>query len=259
MNKRQEELVRCLSELQFAKLEQLAERFAVSEETIRRDLLELEKSAPVKRVRGGAVYSASRAQEMEYARRMEVNQLEKRAIARLASEYINDGEALVLNNGTATLELARCLVDTKHNLTLVTNSLDIALLMNKNETNSVYLTAGYMRRHNKSLVGSLCADCLDNFKVDKTLLSVDGVSVEDGVTEYNTEEAAVIRKMMEIGRKHIILCESSKFREVVFHKVCDATGVDTIFTDWNIPAREVEAWAKIGVKVLAAPMPSSDK
>ncbi len=251
-SKRQNEIIRYLSEVKFSRNEELAARFGVSVETVRRDLMELEKKSAVKRVRGGAMYSGLRAQEMEYEKRMENSSEEKRAIARLAVEYINEGDALVMNNGTATLELARCLKESGKQLTVLTNSPGIAVLLNENKATSVYLTAGYMRKHNKSLVGSLCSDCLSNFKVDKTIFCVDGVSMEDGVTEYNTEEAAILRKMVEIGQTRMLLCEYARFSEVAFNKICEADQLHYIFTDWNMPAKEIKSWGQIGVKVVAA-------
>lgn len=252
-NKRQKEIIRFLSEAKFAKMEQLAEQFQVSLETIRRDLLELEKDSSIKRVRGGAVYNNLRAKEMEYEKKMENNQVEKHAIAKLAAEYINDGDAIAMNNGSTTLSLARYLLKSGKMLTVVTNSPDIALILSDNESNQIYLTSGYLRKHNKSLVGSTCRECLEDFRVDKTILSIDGISIEDGVTEYNTEEAAVLRKMLEIGHSKIILCEFNKFSEVAFNKVCSAEQVDYVFTDWNMPAKEIKAWNDIGVKVLVSP------
>ena len=252
-NKRQKEIIRFLSEAKFAKMEQLAEQFQVSLETIRRDLLELEKDSSIKRVRGGAVYNNLRAKEMEYEKKMENNQVEKHAIAKLPAEYINDGDAIAMNNGSTTLSLARYLLKSGKMLTVVTNSPDIALILSDNESNQIYLTSGYLRKHNKSLVGSTCRECLEDFRVDKTILSIDGISIEDGVTEYNTEEAAVLRKMLEIGHSKIILCEFNKFSEVAFNKVCSAEQVDYVFTDWNMPAKEIKAWNDIGVKVLVSP------
>lgn len=252
-SKRQNEMIRYLSETRFARIEQLAELYHVSMETIRRDLLELEKDSAVKRVRGGVVYNSLRAQEVEYEKRMENNQIEKHAIAKLAAGYINDGDAIVLNNGTATLELARRLAEMRKQLTVVTNSPNIALVLNENKGISVYLTSGYLRKHNKSLVGSLCSDCLDNFKVDKAFVNIDGISIEDGVTQYNTEEAAVVRKMLDIGHTKIVLCEYSKFNEVAFNRVCPAEYIDCIFTDWNISPKEVKSWGDINIKVMVAP------
>ena len=136
-NKRQGEIVRYLSEVKFSKIEQLAEVFQVSIETIRRDLLELEKDSSIKRIRGGAVYNNLRAQEMEFERKLEKNQMEKQAIARLASEYINDGDAIAMSNGTTSLALARCLAERKNQLTVITNSPDVAIVLNENKTLSL--------------------------------------------------------------------------------------------------------------------------
>ena len=249
---RQQDILRRLSEVKFLRLEQLSELYEVSPETIRRDLLELEKTALVKRVRGGAMYCSARAQEMEYAQRMQSNQIEKRAIAQQAVQYIQDGDALALNNGTATLEFARCLTKERNNLTIVTNSPEIALILNRNETNHVYVASGYLPSHNQSLVGSMCLDCLDAFKVDKVCVSIDGVSLDGGITEFNPEEAAIIRKMLDIGRTKIVLCEYVKFSELAFHRICPAEELDYIITDWTIPAKEIERWEGIGVKVVPA-------
>ena len=191
-NERQKEMIKYLYEVKFARAEQLSERFQVSLETVRRDLMVLEQGSSIRKVRGGAVYSNLRAKEMEFEKKME-------------------------------------------KLTVVTNSPDIALILSDNENNQIYLSSGYLRKHNKSLVGGMCNECLGNFKVDKTILSVDGISIQDGVTEYNTEEAATLRKMLEIGHTKMILCEFSKFSEVAFNKVCGADRND------------------IGVKVLSSP------
>ena len=249
-NERQKEIIRYLSEIKFAKAEQLADMFQVSLETIRRDLMELEKNTSIKRIRGGAVYSNMRAKELEFAKKMENNQIGKSAIANLAMEYINDGDAIAMNNGITTLALARCLQYGRNGLTVVTNSPDIALILTENDSNRIFLTAGYLRKHNKSLIGSMCNETLDLFKVDKTILSIDGISIVNGITEYNTEEASILKKMLEIGHTKMILCEYSKFSEVALNKVCPAERIDYVFTDWNMPLKDIKRWNDIGVKIL---------
>ena len=141
---------------------------------------------------------------------------------------------------------------------MVTNSPEIAMILSDNETNQVYLSSGYLRKHNKSLVGSMCNEYIGNFKVDKTILSIDGISMEDGVTEYNTEEAATLKKMLEIGHTKMLLCEFSKFQEVAFNRVCTIREIDYVFTDWNIPAKEAKAWNDLGVKVMSSPQKMAD-
>lgn len=252
LNKRQNEILLFLTEVKTAKIEQLSKVFEVSVETIRRDLLELEQQSAVKRIRGGAVFNNYRAKEIEYEKRMGHNHAEKRAIARLAVGYIHDGDALAINNGTSNIELARIIKETHKNLTVITNSPTIAFVLNENETHQIFLPAGNLRRHNKSLVGGICLDSLENFKVDKCILNIDGLSAADGVMEYNTEEAAVARKMLEISLTHMILCEYSRFNEVAFNRVCPANAIDYIFTDWHVTAKEIREWNTVNVKVLSA-------
>lgn len=253
-NERQKEMIRYLSEVKYVKTERLAEMFQVSLETIRRDLKEMEKESLVKRVRGVVIYSSLRAKELEFAKKMENNQQGKYAIANLAMEYINDGDAIAMNNGITTLALAKCLQYERKSLTVVTNSPDIALILSDNELNQVFLTCGRLRKHNKSLIGGMCSESLDFFKVDKTILSIDGISIQDGVMEYNTEEASILRKMLSIGHTKMILCEFSKFSEVAFNKVCNADRIDYVFTDCSLSQKDMKAWSDIGVKVLSSPV-----
>lgn len=103
-NERQKQILRYLSEMRYVKTEHLAEMFQVSLETIRRDLKEMEKESLVKRIRGGVIYSSLRARELEFSKKMESNQQGKYAIAKLAMGYINDGDAIAMNNGITTLD-----------------------------------------------------------------------------------------------------------------------------------------------------------
>lgn len=252
LNERQKEMIRYLADVKFSRVEQLMDKFQVSQETVRRDLMEMEKESSVKRVRGGAVYSSLRAKERAFEKKVESNHKEKHSIVQLAAEHICEGDAIVMNNGATTMALAKQLRNQHKKLTVVTNSPEIALIFKEDETRQIFLVSGYLRKHNTSLIGCLCTDSLSKFQVDKTILSVDGISIQDGITEYNTEEAAVLRKMLEIGSVKMLLSEYSKFNEVAFNRICPARNIDYIFTDWNIPAKEIRLWEEIGVKVLAA-------
>lgn len=144
LNPRQEKIVQFLSEEGFAKIEILAERHEVSNETIRRDLLVLEEEGYVNRMRGGARYDNLRAKEKKYEFRTQRNFAEKRAIARLAAEFVSDGDTIAINTGTSTLEMAKELVE-KNFLTVITNSVDVASLIAENDNNKVYLPGGLLR------------------------------------------------------------------------------------------------------------------
>lgn len=253
LNRRQNEILAYLARVNFASNEQIAAELGVSVETIRRNLMRMEKEAPIERVRGGATYNNPRAQEVEYAQRLKTLTKEKTAIAELALDFIENGEAIAIGNGAISLALARCLSHSREELTVITNSPEIGAVLNKNKSNTVYLAPGYLRKHNGSLTGSMCVDFLKLFRVDKAIISVDGLSIENGITEYNTEEAAVLRQMLRIGGKKIVLCEFTKFKEVGLNKICDIDDVDDVFTDWNCTYYDLRKWSNHSVRIHIAP------
>lgn len=253
LNKRQNEILAYLARVKAATNEQIAGELGVSVETVRRNLMRMEEEAPIERVRGGAAYSNRRAQEITYDERLKSHAREKNAIAELASELIENGEAIAIGNGAISLALARHLSLNRERLTIITNSPEIGAVFNKNTSNTVYLTPGYLRKHNGSLIGSMCVDFLNMFKVDKTVVSVDGVSIEHGITEYNPEEAAVLRQMLRIGRIKMVLCEFTKFKEIGLNKICDIDEVDDVFTDWNFPYYDLKEWRSHSVRMHIAP------
>lgn len=251
-SERQNKLLKYLAEVKSARVVQLAELFQVSIETIRKDLIDLEIDGMIRRTRGGAVFEMSRARELEFNKKLEEAQLEKVAIANEACRYIDDGDALVISNGAANIAFAKALAERKKDLTVVTTSPDIANIINENPTSTVFITGGKQRKHNKSLVGSLAVDCLDKFRVDKSILNIDGLTIPDGVTQYNIEETAVLRKMLEISHTRIILTESSRFGVAALNRICRAEEIHLIITDWDIPSGEVVKWEERGIKTIAA-------
>lgn len=247
---RKQQMVKYLAEVKFAKIERLAQQFEVSQETIRRDLIDLEKSYPIKRVWGGVTYQSPRANEMDFDKKSDNNAPGKNVIARLAVREIQDGDAIAINNGMTTIALAHQLAKMRSNLTIVTNSLNIAIILSNVDSNQVYLTSGYLRKHNGSLIGNMCSDTLDMFKVDKSIITVDGISIENGVMEYNTEEASVLRKMLSIGHTKMILADYGKFSEIAFNKICSILTIDYVFTDHPMPSKELKQWEDLDVKVI---------
>ncbi len=249
---RQEKILKYLSEVRSARVDQLADEFNMSVETIRRDLIDLEQDGYIQRTRGGATFNKNRAKELDFDKKLASNQAEKVEIAKLVCKYIDDGDAIAIGNGSCNIALARHLAQSKENLTIVTNSYDIANLVNENPSFTVFVACGILRKHNRSIVGTRCIDCLDQFRVDKGIINVDGLSISDGITQYNLDEAAVAGKLVEIAHTKIILAQSSKFDTIAFSRVCNSDAIDYIFTDWGVSAQDIKKWSEAGVKVLPA-------
>ncbi|MDR1510935.1 MAG: DeoR/GlpR family DNA-binding transcription regulator [Synergistaceae bacterium] len=252
MNNRQKELITFMVETHYAKVEKLAQKFCVSNETIRRDLKYLEERQFLRRVHGGAVWDTFRAKERELSERIVRNLEEKRAVAHLAESFVNDGDTLVLGTGTTCLEVAKAL-QSKRNLTIVTNSIEIGVEAVKNDSNNIYMIGGKLRANGLSLSGSFGSQFLSSFRVDTAFISVGGVSLEHGITDFNVEESALARIMLSIASKKILVTDYTKMAVIGLVKICDVSDLDYILTDWNMPVRErVDYHQKAGVKVCIA-------
>ena len=253
LNDRQEKIALYLMQQKYAKVEQLAQDFKVSIETIRRDLLTMEKEAAIKRIRGGAIYDVLRAKELAYEKRTTQNLTEKREIGKLAAQFINDGDTLVINPGTTMEEFAKCIKD-KNNLIVITNSIDIAEILNTG-SNQVYMTGGQLQRYERWLAGESCLEYLAKFRVDKAVLSVGGVSSDPGVTEYHVEGTPIIKQMLSIGSIKMILADHSKFSQICLNSICEIDKINHIFTDWNTPVKEITKIQEKGVHIHVAKKP----
>lgn len=211
-------------------VDDLAQRFAVSEMTIRRDLRLLQKSGFLKRVHGGATSNRGRSYEPPFMLRATEYNTAKVAIGRQAAELVQDGDSIALDVGTTTLELARNLVD-RQNLTVITPSLHIANTLASQPGIRLILSGGIVRPGELSMVGQLAEDALAKFHVDKLFLGVGGIDIETGLTEFNVDDSQVKQALIRRAKECIVVTDSSKFGNIAFAAVAPISVVDTIVTD----------------------------
>ena len=230
-------------------------QFDVSEMTARRDLNELDRLGLVRRVHGGAIASLGRSYEPPFQTRSAKNLEAKEAIGRAAAELIFDGDSIALDVGTTTLEIVKNLKD-KHNLTIVTSCLPIAnrvvdTLSLENDLRLI-LTGGIVRPREHSLVGSLAERVYADFHVDKAFIGIGGISLQDGLTEYNIDDTEMKKALLRSAQEKIIVADSSKFGVTTFASVGQMKVVDKIVTDSGAPPEMAAAIRRLGVEVIIA-------
>lgn len=237
---------------------ELCERFDVSDMTIRRDLRELDREGLLRRVHGGAVSRLGRSYEPPYHWRAAQNLEAKRAIGQAAAELIYDGNSIGLDVGTTTLEVVHALRELHESLqlTIVTASLPIAneIIANfplESEVRLI-LTGGVVRAGELSMVGQFAEKMYRQLHVDKVFIGVGGVHLEEGLTEYNLEDAHTKPSLIRSARERIVLADSSKLGKTTFASVAPLSIVDVLITDWNAPTQMVEDLRKIGIRVIVA-------
>jgi DeoR family transcriptional regulator of aga operon len=226
----------------------LAQRFGTSQVTIRKDLEVLHSRGAVYRTHGGALPVRTGAlldpslREKEKLRRKE-----KMRIGEAAARLVKEGQSVVLDSGTTTTMIARALRDFR-NLTVITNAVNIAAEL-AGTAIQVILTGGILRENSFSLVGPLAEETLRRLSADILFLGVDGFDVRFGLTTPNLLEAKVNRVMMEIARRTVVVCDSSKFGRRSLSSIAPTSAVHQTITDSRIPKADLRALEEAGIEV----------
>jgi DeoR/GlpR family transcriptional regulator of sugar metabolism len=225
--------------------------------TIRRDLEELEEQGVARRIRGGAIATISRSYEPPLAMRATEELAAKRAIAAAAAEFIDFGETAILDVGTTTLELARCL-RWRGGLTIVTPSIRAASELVADPNIRVILTGGVVRPGELSLIGDLCESTFDEFNCDVFFLGVGGIHADKGLTEYNLDDTRVKRAAMRAASRKVALADHSKLDRVCLATIGALDEIDVLITDAEPDHQLLDVLRDRGVQVVCV-SPTEDQ
>jgi DeoR family fructose operon transcriptional repressor len=213
-----------------ATVQELCRRFSVSSATIRNDLRELEQNNYLIRTHGGALIKTQTGYEATIEQRHVERSEEKRRIAAEAIKLVRNGDSIVLDTGTTTYELAR-LLGQRSGITVVTNDLDIALLLEQFDSVQVLLMGGLLRRRFHCTVGEAGGRMLSSLRVDKAFMGADSISTTDGASTPDIHTAETKRSMISIAAHVTLLCDSDKLNRRSFAKFADVSQIDTLVTN----------------------------
>jgi DeoR family fructose operon transcriptional repressor len=216
----------------------LARAFDVSPSTIRRDLQQLEDQGLLKRTHGGALAPALASFEPTLEEKTVQYPEAKATIARLALEYIQPGDTILLDAGTTTLAIAQAL--NVFPLTVITNSLAIAAELRLKKEIQVIMPGGELRPITGSLVGPLAERALGMLHADRLFVGANGVDLVHGITTPNLWEAETKQAMIQAARQVIVVADYSKLGEVSLVKVADWPSIDVLICDQPVPANWTE-------------------
>ena len=229
---------------------ELSRETGISEVTIRKDLTILQNRNLLIRTRGGAMRKPVENQNEDTAisKKRMFNFREKERIGEEAVKMIKEGDFIMLDSGTTTLEIARHL-DKFHNLRILTNSMNVATELMNYKRFDVVLLGGNIRVNSHSVVGPLALSVLHNFSGYKLFLGVDSFSIENGVSTPSLEEALLNQLMIQQAGKVIAVFDSSKFNKRSFVHIANANELDCIITDSAIPAGLSSKLKNAGIEV----------
>ena len=229
----------------------LAERLDVSEMTIRRDLEELEERGELTRVHGGAISNRSRSYEPGFAARTLKRTDAKRRIGAAAAALLRDGETLILDAGTTTVEVANALPADRR-LRILALSLFVADIVADLPNVTLMIPGGVVRRHERSFIGGMTTSTFANLEFDTVILTSGGVDVDAGVTEYEFDDSETKIAALKSARRIIVVADSSKLGAVAFVRLCPIGAVDIVVTDSDAPTAIVDALRALDIDVIVA-------
>lgn len=221
---------------------ELVDLLDVSAMTIRRDLDELEKNKKLIRTHGGAALPQVFRREQSFEQNLSEKDLKKKEIAKIAVTLVKDGMTVLLDSGTATLEVAKIL-KVRCNLTIVTNDIKIATELT-NSNLEVILLGGKVQTKDGVIVGSFAENMLENMFVDILFLSADAVDAVHGVTSASFEKASIKRAMLHNSEAVYLIVDAHKFGKKAFSKIADFDSITGIITDSTITKEEEDIFKR---------------
>ena len=210
----------------------LVKLFDVSIETVRRDLLEMERHGLLSRVHGGAVAIGEMKPYLDLNERNKEFTEQKRHLALKASEFISDGDIIGIDSGSTAISFSEVLKEKFSKLTVITNSLDVFNILC--DSFSVILCGGHYLPYEKAFYGSLTLSMLKNLHMQKAFIFPSAVSFEFGICDYQKDLYQIQEQMIKSSDEIFILADSSKFEKKALLKLDDMKTEYRYITDCNI-------------------------
>ncbi|MBC8005993.1 MAG: DeoR/GlpR transcriptional regulator [Verrucomicrobia bacterium] len=250
-NQRRDKILELLKEDGSAKVINLAKIFKVTEVTIRQDLEKLEKDGLAFREHGGAYLKNFGDQVKSFSLANQENIDKKELIAKKCMEFIKSGDTIILDSGSTTTEIAKKLKGIK-NLTVITNALNIALMLGAEPGIEVIMTGGEFKPPTLSLTGQKAADFFKGINVQKLFLATAGISLKSGLTYPSISDIVVKKAMIDAAAITYLVADSTKIGKSAFASLGALSLIDYIITDAGIEEKHKEVFRENEIELIIA-------
>ena len=250
-NQRRQKIFELLKEDGSAKVNRLSRIFKVTEVTIRQDLEKLEQEGLIIREHGGAFLKNMQDNVRSFTPLNADNMEKKTAIGRKAASLIENGDTIILDSGSTTTEIAKQILG-KKGLTVITNALNIALLLGADPGIEVMVTGGEFKPPTLSLTGQKAADFLENIHVDKLFLATAGISLRSGLTYPSISDITVKKAMIDAADVTYLVADSTKIGKNSLASLGALSLIDYLITDQDIDPKHLELFTENQVEVILA-------
>ncbi len=253
---RQAEIMALAKEQGRVLVDELAARFAVTPQTIRKDLNDLCDARALNRIHGGAVFPSGN-ENVKYEARRSMAATEKQAIGRAAADLIPDNSSLFINIGTTTEAVGDALVDHKE-LMVITNNINVANHLRIFPSIEVVIAGGVVRGSDGGIVGEAAVDFIRQFKVDFAVIGVSAIDEDGALLDFDFREVKVAQAIIANARHVILVSDASKFERTAPVRIGHISQVQTFITD-HCPSDSIRTiCAEQDVRIIET-APASDQ
>jgi DeoR/GlpR family transcriptional regulator of sugar metabolism len=250
-NQRRDKIFELLREDGSAKVIKLAKIFKVSEVTIRQDLEKLELEGFILREHGGAFLKNVEDNVKSFTILNQDNLEKKKIIGKKAAELIEAGDSIILDSGSTTTEIAKNLIG-RSGLTIITNALNIAMMLGAEPGIEVIVTGGEFKPPTLSLTGQKAASFFEDIHVDKLFLATAGISLRSGLTYPSLSDIVVKKAMIEASDVTYLVADSTKIGKNAFASLGALSLIDYIITDQFINSDHLQLFKDNGIELIIA-------
>lgn len=251
VEERRRHIVEMVEQKGRATVDELARHFDISAVTIRGDLEALSRAGKITRSHGGALPAAVARIDTPLPIKETRRLAEKRRIGATAAKLINDGETVILDSGSTTVEIARHIRQRKwQSLTIITNALNIALELSGLAGVRVMMLGGLLRPTSYSLAGPDAEKALSNLTADRLFLGVDGLDPQVGVTTPDPQEASLNALMVDVSREVVAVLDASKLGQRCLSRIAAVEDIHLVITDTSAPREYSDALRDRNVQVM---------
>jgi DeoR/GlpR family transcriptional regulator of sugar metabolism len=249
VEERRQRVLDLVSQRGFVALNDLAQTIDVSESTLRRDLDYWHKQGLLRRTHGGAMFVGDAATLPALEERSASQLDEKRAVARITAERIQDGDTILLDGGTTTFEVARLLVGRQ--LQIVTNSLPIANLFASSRETDLVMLGGYVYPKTGVALGPLTVRMMEDVHVHQLVMSVGGIT-NKGLFNSNLLLVETERQMMRCAEEVVVVADHTKIGRQALAFLCDLAAIDTLIVDGDLSLSQHELLRQTDARLIVA-------
>jgi len=200
---------------------ELVNMLGVSKETIRRDLLLLEKENALQRVYGGAVAINTTKEYPSLSKRLNENIEQKRQLSKVAIKFINEGDVIIIDSGSTSREFASIIKSHFRSLTVITHCANVFSQLKDKEGFKLILIGGEFLPSENIFYGTLALETIKKLHASTCFISTSAISLKHGVSDYISEVIHIQKQYMEISNQVVIMADSSKFEKTAVFKLCD--------------------------------------